>query len=264
MTLHPDRPLDCDTALAWLEQTLEEDTDQELEIDALLARATAGDWSSEAEFLQFFKAISIAVAESACQDPETETAALFDRDVSASLYLGSPFFALWQKALATKHPLLQQAIDISGWESDLDPSLEELPLLMLLPLAFTYEQPLFAALRNRVLPELSKDEEEFMIWVVTCLQPGSFDGTYPQEISLVPSARVLVELLEDWRLHEAIWSPEWIGQILQSPYASQEVKDQIALVLKGEDPNDPQAWQEFAAEQWSEVDMAKALHHCEA
>jgi hypothetical protein len=150
-------------------------------------------------------------------------------------------------------------VSIGDWDTEIDCGIEELSLISLIPLATAYELPLFEALRNNVLDSLTEPQEEFLGYVAAMLGPGYYDEAIPPEILSIPSSKIVSEILEDWTQYRDLWIPEHIIRLLESPYADHKVKQLIALVLRGDDQNDPDGWNEQVSDSWTDGEIAEAL-----
>ena len=256
-------PLTCESAIMSLRAALIQAEEDDLDTDDVMRGFTNLEWQSDVEFLDFFEQISIEIAQSAARDPDQETAEIFGRPIYYGLSLGSPYFSLWEQAFKTSSPRLTEMINIEEWETDIASEIEELSLIMLIPLAAAYEQPIFESLRNRVVIDPSEAEEEFLGYVAAALAPGYFEGTLPPEILNIPSARVLCEILEDWSQYRDLWTPSIIEDFLSSRdsanYISKEVRGLIARVLKGEDPYNLDEWERHREDYWTDDEVDEIL-----
>jgi len=257
-------PQTCDSTIAWIKRLFSDPLYDDVDIDEIVRLAAESEWASDVELLNFFRAISIELAKTACRSSDEETASIFDRSIYYGLSLWSPYFTLWERSFATKSELLYANISTSGWETELDPGVDELSLICLIPLATAYEHPLFEALRNNTLglDGLSVAQEEFLGYVAAMLGPGYYDGTLPTEIVNIPSSKILGEILEDWTQYPDIWTPELIVGILESSFADQKIKELIATVLRGEEVNDPDRWEEHKENEWTDNEIKGALSLC--
>lgn len=259
-------PLTCESAIMSLKAALIKAEEDDLDTDDVMRGFTNLEWQSDDEFLDFFEQVSIEIAQSASRDPDQETAEIFGRPIYYGLSLGSPYFSLWEQAYKTSSPRLTEMINIEEWETDIAREIEELSLIMMMPLAAAYEQPIFESLRNRVVIDPSDAEEEFLGYVAAALAPGYFEGTLPPEILNIPSARVLCEILEDWSQYRDLWNPSNIEEFLSSKdsanYISKEVKGLIARVLKGDDPYNQDEWERHREEYWTDDEVDEVLRLC--
>jgi hypothetical protein len=143
--------LTCAEALEWLQGTLNDPDNEDLDPDEAMSAILESDWKSEEEFLEFFKEISIELAKTASESPDCDTARLFDKELISALTLWSPYYKLWEKAFETKSPALQEDIDIQEWETDISPAVETIKLINMIPLAMAFEFQIAEALRNRTI-----------------------------------------------------------------------------------------------------------------
>ena len=256
--------LTCAEALEWLEGTLNDPENGDLDADEAMNSILEREWETEAEFLEFFKQISIELAKTACKSWEEETASLFDCEVGNSLNLWSPYYKLWEKAFITKSPALREQIDIQEWGSEIPPETEELVLIQMIPLAMAYERPVLEGLRNRTIEVTTPAEEEFMAWLAVSLNPSTYEmHPLPVEIVNIPSSKVLTEIFEDWSMYKDIWNPMTIKMSLDSEYADDNIKTLIARVLKGESDYNPEEWEEHQAAYWTDEEIEEVLSLCE-
>jgi hypothetical protein len=258
----PPSPLSSASACEWLQAFLDDPANEECDVDSVLDQVVSGDWVSPDEMFSFFKEVSIQLAQTACKDPNTETASLFGRSIYYGLSLGSPYYTLWEKAFLSKNPSLHEAISTESWEVDLDSGIDEIELICLIPLATAYELPLFEQLRNHSISDVNESREEFLGYVAAMLGPGYYDGTLPVEILSVPSSKVASEILEDWTQYMDVWQPEVIESFLESEFADARCKQLISRVLRGEDEVDPESWQEHREEYWEDEQIETALSLC--
>jgi hypothetical protein len=232
-------------------------------MDELMNQVVSSEWISHDEMLAFFREVSIQLAQTACKDPDSETASLFGRQIYYGLSMGSPYYELWEKAYLTQSPNLQDAISTEDWDVAIDSGITEIPLICLIPLASAYELPLFEQLRNCSISELNEPREEFLGYVAAMLTPGYYGGTLPVEILNVPSARVASEILQDWTQYVDLWQPDNIESFLESEYADTQSKQLIARVLQGESDVDPEGWDEHRDEYWDDDQVERLLSLCE-
>jgi hypothetical protein len=258
----PPSPLTNATASEWLQSLLSDPANEECDLDFVVDQVVSSEWTSPEEFFAFFREVSIQLAQTACKEPNTETASLFGRPIYYGLSMGSPYYMLWEKAFLSKNSSLHEAISADGWEVDLDASITELELICLIPLATAYELPLFEQLRNHSLEELDEPRGEFLGYVAAMLGPGYYDGTLPVEILSVPSSKLASEILQDWTQYMDLWVPEAIETFLESEYADDDCKQLIARVLQGEDDVDPEGWEEHRDEYWEDEQIDNALSLC--
>ena len=186
--------LSCNEALEWLESTIQNPENEDLDVDEPMRILLGKEWISEKEFFDFFKEISTQIASSASKSFNEETAEIFGIKILSGLSLYSPYYQLWEKAFATKSPGLQEEISVQDWDGELDPSIETMPLVSLIPHAMAYEPTIFEAIRNRTIIDLTYNQEEFLGYLVSSLLPGYFDGPLPVEIIHIPSTRILSEI----------------------------------------------------------------------
>ena len=246
----------------WLKSILEDPENEDIDFDGIMDSAVANEWSSDNDFLSFFRFISIELAKTACKSPNEETAELFGRPIYYGLSLGSPYYQIWEKAFLLKSPVLHESISTEDWEVDLDSGIEEIDLICLIPLATAYELPIFEQLRNRSITELDEPREEFLGYLAAMLGVGYYDGTLPVEILNIPSSKISCELLEDWTQYRDLWQPEVLESFLESDTADETAKALIRKVLSGEDEVDPEAWEEQLEEYWSEEDVERLSSLC--
>ena len=261
-SLQPPSPLSNVIACEWLQSLLSDPANEECDLDFVVDQVVSSEWSSPEEFFAFFREVSIQLAQTACREPNTETASLFGRPIYYGLSMGSPYYALWEKAFLSKSSSLHEAISTDGWEVDLDASIAELELICLIPLATAYELPLFEQLRNHSIAEHDEPREEFLGYVAAMLSPGYYDGTLPVEILSVPSSRLASEILQDWTQYRDLWVPEVIESFLESEFADDDCKQLIARVLQGEEDIDPEGWKEQRDEYWEDEQIENALSLC--
>ena len=246
----------------WLKSILEDPENEDIDFDEIMDSVIVNEWSSDDEFLSFFRFISIELAKTACKSPNEETAELFGRPIYYGLSLGSPYYQLWEKAFPLKSPVLHESISTEDWEVDLDSGIEEIDLICLIPLATAYELPIFEQLRNRSITELDEPREEFLGYLAAMLGVGYYDGTLPVEILNIPSSKISCELLEDWTQYRDLWQPEVLESFLESDTADETAKGLIRKVLSGEDEVDPEAWEEQLEEYWTEEDVERLSSLC--
>ena len=255
--------LTCAEALEWLQGTLNDPDNEDLDPDEAMSAIFEKEWETEEEFLGFFKEISIELAKTASKDPDHESASLYGRELYYALSLWSPYYKIWEKAFETKSPLLKENIDIQDWKTDIAREIETLKVIDMIPLAMAYEYPIFEALRNRAISDLTYSQEEFMGYLASSLMPGYYDGTIPIEIIHIPSSRILGEIFEDWMMYQDLWTPEIIREVLESEYADHSVKEKIAQVLRGESDSDPESWDMHRESEWTDEDIEDILQLCE-
>jgi hypothetical protein len=255
-------PLTSAIACDWLRAMLNDGAGEDVEMDSIMDQVVSGQWASQEEMLAFFKEVSIQLAQTACSDPNTETASLFDHPIYYGLSIGSPYYRLWEKAFLTRSPALHESISTEGWDVDFDSDISEIDLICLIPLATAYELPLFEQLRNNIIDEIDEPQEEFLGYVAGMLGLGYYDGTLPVEILNIPSSRIIAEILEEWTQYRDLWLPDIIESFLKSEYADDVCKQQIARVLRGEDDIDPEGWEEHREEYWEEGQIENILAMC--
>lgn len=259
----PQNPLSCEEAIDSLKAALIRAEEDDVDTDDVMREFTNLQWQSEDEFLDFFEQVSIEIAQSASMQPNQQTAEIFGSPIYYGPYLGSPYYSLWEQAFKTKSPRLQKMINIEEWETEIAPEINELSLIMMIPLATAYELPIFESLRNRVKVDPSEPEEEFLGYMAAALAPGYFDDTLPIEILNIPSARVLCEILEDWLQYRDLWTPSVLRSFLfykdSAKYITGDVLGLIARVLKGEDPYNPDEWESQKEEYWSDEEVQEIL-----
>jgi hypothetical protein len=256
--------LTCAEAIEWLQGTLNDPDNEDLDPTEAMSTILERDWKSEEEFLEFFKEISIELAKTACESWSEETARLFDREVGYSLNLWSPYYKLWEKAFNTKNPALKEPINIQEWDSEIPPETEELEPIQMIPLAMAYECPILEGLRNRTIEVTTTAEEEFLAWFAVSLEASTYDMyPLPTEIVNIPSSKVLAEIFEDWSMYKDIWDPMTIKMALDNKYADENIKSLIARVLRGESDYNPEEWEEHREEYWSDEEIEKVLSLCE-
>lgn len=260
--LNPPYPLTSESACEWLRSALTDPANEDCDMDELMDQIVSGNWISQDEILTFFKEVSIQLAQTACTDPNTETANLFGRPIYYGLSLGSPYYELWEKAFLTKSPALQEAISIEDWDTDIDSGITEINLIYLIPLATAYELPIFEQLRNHSITDLNSSREEFLGYVAAMLTPGYYDGTLPVEILSIPSSRVASEILEDWTQYRDLWQPDIIECFLESEFADSRCKQLIAKVLQGEEDADPEGWDSHRDDYWVDDQIERSLALC--
>jgi hypothetical protein len=258
----PPCPLTSAGACDWLRSVLADPANEECDMDELMDQIVSGEWISQDEILSFLKEVSIQLAQTACKDPNTETAHLFGRPIYYGLSLGSPYYQLWEKGFLTRSPALQEAVSTEDWDVDIDSGITEINLICLIPLATAYELPLFEQLRNRSVSELNEPREEFLGYVAAMLTPGYYEGTLPVEILNVPSSRVASEILEDWTQYRDLWQPDIIESFLETEFADSRSKQLIARVLQGEDDIDSDSWDEHRDEYWEDDQIERVLTLC--
>jgi hypothetical protein len=258
----PPLPQTFQGTVDWLKSILEDPENEDTDFDSIMDSVIANEWSSDDEFLSFFRFISIELARTACKSPNEETAELFGRPIYYGLSLGSPYYQLWEKAFLLKSPVLHESISTEDWEVDLDSGIEEIDLIGLIPLATAYELPIFEQLRNRSITELDEPREEFLGYLAAMLGVGYYDGTLPVEILNIPSSKICCELLEDWTQYRDLWQPEVLESFLESDTADETAKGLIRKVLSGEDEVDPEAWEEQLEEYWTEEDVERLSSLC--
>ena len=249
--------LKASTAIAWLKHKVAESLEEYSPIDQYLELLINGAWSSEGEFLGFFRDISVHIAGTACEDSGEATATLFERDISDDLSLGSPYSALWEKALLTKSGLLEEEINLRDEEGFSDIFAESIPVIGLIPLAFAHER----ALHNQILhgglgriSPVTELQEQFLSAFADYSGNGYFDGPYADvEMAAMPSSRVLAQMLEDCHSHQQLWKPDILEMILGSEFCDIEVRNNIQRGLSGEsarrDGCEPE-WQEHLDTYW--------------
>jgi len=255
--------LTCAEALEWLQGTLNDPDNEDLDPDEAMSAILEREWETEAEFLEFFKEISIELAKTASESPDCDTASLFGKELTSALTLWSPYYKLWEKAFETKSPALQEDIDIQEWETDISPAVETIKLINMIPLAMAFEFQITEALRNRTIEDLSPAEEEFLAWFAVSLYPGTYDGQLPVEIVNIPSSKVLAEIFEDWSMYKDIWDPMTIKMALDNKYADGNIKMLVARVLQGDSDYNPEEWEEHREEYWSDEEIEEVLSLCE-
>jgi hypothetical protein len=255
--------LTCAEALKWLQGTLNDPDNEDLDPDEAMSAILEREWETKAEFLEFFKQISIELAKTASKNCDDESVCLYGRNLSYSLSMGSPYYKLWEKAFNTKSPLLNSEIDIQEWGTYAAVETEQMKLVNMIPFAAAYSHPIFEALRNQAIEEPSSAEEEFLAWLAVSLQPGFYDGYLPIEIVNIPSSKVLAEIFEDWSMYEGIWNPDALQLALESQYADANIKNLIARVLRGESDYNPEEWEEHREEYWSDEEIEEVLSLCE-
>lgn len=258
----PPSPQTCAGTVEWIKRTLSDPENEDCDVDDVIREVANAEWQSENELIDFFRILSIELAQTACRTPYEETAELFGRSINYGLSLWSPYYAIWEQAFKTKSSRLQDSIDITEWESDIDSGIEELSLVCLIPLATAYEQPLFETLRNKTIIDPTSNQEEFLGYVAAMLGPGYYDGDLPTEIINIPSTKILCEILEDWCQYRALWNPEVIKDLLASDHANDEVKRLVAQVLQGESNSEPEEWDEHREEYWTTEDLEDVLKMC--
>jgi hypothetical protein len=259
----PPLPQTFQATFDWLKSILEDPENEDVDFDGIMDSVVVNEWSSDDEFLSFFRFISIELAKTACKSPNEETAELFGRPIYYGLSLGSPYYQLWEKAFLSKSPVIHESIPTEDWEVDLDSGIEEIDLICLIPLATAYELPIFEQLRNCSIAELDEPREEFLGYLVSMLGVGYYDGTLPVEILNIPSSKICCELLQDWTQYRDLWQPENLETFLESDTADETAKGLIRKVLSGEDEVDPEAWEEQLEECWTEEDVEKILALCD-
>jgi len=247
----------------WLKSILEDPENEDVDFDSIMDSVVVNEWSSDDEFLSFFRFISIELAKTACKSPNEETAELFGSPIYYGLSLGSPYYQLWEKAFLLKSPVLHESIPIEDWEVDLDSGIEEIDLICLIPLATAYELPIFEQLRNCSITELDEPREEFLGYLVSMLGVGYYDGTLPVEILSIPSSKICCELLEDWTQYRDLWRPDILESFLESNIVDSHARELIKKVLSGSDDIDPEGWEEQLEEYWSAEDVERLLALCD-
>lgn len=255
--------LTCAEAIEWLQGTLNDPDNEDLDPDEAMSAILEREWETEAEFLEFFKQISIELAKTASRDPDDESASLYGKPLYYALNLWSPYYDIWEKAFNTKSPLLKEDIDIQDWGTYVATEVGALKAITMIPLATAHELPIFEALRNRAISDLSYSQEEFMGYLASSLMPGYYDGTIPIEIIHIPSSRILGEIFEDWMTYQDLWTPETIREVLESEYADQSVKEKIAKVLRGQSDSDPESWDMQRELEWTDEELEDILQLCE-
>jgi len=255
--------LTCAEALEWLQGTLNDPDNEDLDPTEAMSTILERDWKSEEEFLEFFKEISIELAKTASRDPDHESASLYGMPLYYALGLWSPYYEIWEKAFNSDSPLLNEDIDIQDWGTYVAREVGTLKPITMIPLAMAHELPIFEALRNRAISDLTYSQEEFMGYLASSLTPGYYDGTIPIEIIHIPSSRILGEIFEDWMICQDLWTPEVIREVLESEYADQSVKEKIAKVLRGESDSDPESWDMHRESEWTDEDLEDILQLCE-
>lgn len=254
--------LTCAMALEWLQETLNNPENEDLDPDMAMRAILEREWKTDAEFLEFFKQISIELARTASRDPGSETASLYGRQLYYALNLFSPYYEIWEKAFKTESPLLDEDIDILEWETYVAREIETLKPIIMIPLATAYESPIYEALRNRAIEAPTPPQEEFLAWLAVSLQPGYYEGDIPIEIVNIPSSKVLAEIFEDWSMYEGIWNPDTIKLALESEYADANIKILISRVLLGESEYNQDAWQVHREEYWTDDQIEEVLSLC--
>ena len=254
--------LTCSEALAWLERTLNDSDNEDLDPDGAMSAILERAWKTEEELLEFFKQISIELASTATQSADYSTAALFGVDLPYNLGFDSPYQKLWEKALHTNSPTFEEEISLEEWDTCIDSGIERIPAACLIPLATAYEQPLFEDLRDNTERSLTSDQEEFLSYVVSMLSSGYFENEIPIEIINIPSSKILTEIFYDWTSRSELWIPDVIRKLLESDYAKNEVKAQISSQLKGEQVEEKEAWEEHLEYHWTSDDIEEILSLC--
>ncbi len=253
-------------AMDWLEGKITESLEEYEPIDEHLEMLVTGNWESEEEFLHFFKAFSIHIAGTACENSGESSATLFSRDISDDLLLSSPYSALWEKAVLTNSSLLNEKIDLCDEEGFTDIFVDEIPLIGLLPLAYAYERALHSQILHggfgRINP-LTDLQERFLGEFADYSGTGYFDGPYADvEMAAMPSSKILCQMLEDWQSHQQLWKPSLINVILSSEFCDYHVKGNIERVLAGAgasaDGSDDE-WQDYFGEHWSTEEHGEIL-----
>jgi hypothetical protein len=266
-TFELNSPQTCQSTIEWIKKIISDPLHEETNMDDIVSQVVEKPWASENELLEFFKIISIELARTATASSEEETASIFGKSIYYGLSINSPYFRLWELCYRTSSEILQAAISIRDWDTELDKDIGELELISLIPLATAYELPIFESLRNYTLDSLTDSQEEFLGYVAAMLSPGYYDGILPAEILNIPSSKILCEILEYWDQYPDLWTPEHIIGLLSStyasPYVNQELKDMIKHVLQGNDENDPDRWGEHRAEYWSNVEISEAISLCD-
>ena len=255
-------PQTSQLTIKWIKQVLSDPLYEEVDMDDIMRVVTEKEWLSEAELIDFFKVISIELAQTATKSSGSESASIFERSIFYGLSIYSPYYTLWEKCFLTRSERLRESVSIREWDTEVDGGIEELSLITLIPLATAYELPLFEALRNNVLDSLTEPQEEFLGYVAAMLGPGYYDGEVPPEILNIPSSKILSEILEDWTQYRDLWTSECLTRLLESPYADQEVRRLIAKVLQGDDENDPDGWNEHVEYYWADGEIAEVLSLC--
>jgi len=255
-------PLTSASTISWLKRIFSDPLYEEINTSDLMWIATDKEWLSDDELLSFFRVVSIELAKTASQSSSNETAKIFGRPIYYGLSLSSPYYRLWEMSFLTRSERLYEAIPILEWETELDSGIEELSLISLIPLAAAYELPLFEQLGNKAFDSLTEAEEEFLGYVAAMLGPGYYDGSIRSEILNIPSSKILCEIMEDWTQYRDLWTPEYIGELLESRFADQRVKSLVAKVLRGEDCNDPDEWIEHKSSCWTDEEISEALSLC--
>lgn len=264
-SLSKQQPLTSKAALEWLQSIVGQsgESDDYIEVDEAMGEILECDWSSDEEYLEFFKEISTELARSATLTHEEETACLFSTNQLCVLDLDSPYYRLWERAVRSESLLLKEEISLEEWDTCLDSGITLLPLLALLPLATAYEDGLFKALRQRAIKSLSPEQEQFMCYVVSMLSSGYFEGEIPLEIIYAPSPKVLAEIFYDWTSLAGLWLPHIVKEALASEHADSEVREQIAAHLRYVDVADEDSWREHLDFHWSDADIEEILQLCE-
>jgi hypothetical protein len=255
--------LTCAEALKWLEGTLNDPDNEDLDPDEAMRAILERDWETEEEFLEFFKQISIELARTATQSADYSTASLFGVDLPCNLGLDSPYQKLWEKALHTNSQKFKEEVSTARWNTCIDSGIDRIPASCLIPLATAYEESLFEQLRSKSIQSLTSDQEIFLGYVTSMLSSGYFESEIPEALINIPSSKVLAEIFYDWTSHSKLWVPYVIKEVLKSEYADKEVKAQISNHLKGEQVEEEEAWQEHLEYYWSSEDIEEVLSLCE-
>jgi hypothetical protein len=255
-------PLTAGSTISWIKSVFSDPLYEEIDTDDIMSVVIDKEWLSDDELLKFFRVVSIELAQSASQSSSEETARIFGRPIYYGLSLSSPYYRLWEKSFLTRSEQIYEAVQIGEWTTELDPGIDELRLISLIPLATAYELPLFEQLRNNVLNSLTEPEEEFLGYVAGMLGPGYYDGGLLPEILNIPSSKILCEIMEDWTQYRDLWTPEYIGELLKSRFTDQKVKALVAQVLRGDDCNDPDEWIEYRSSYWTDEEISEALSLC--
>lgn len=95
-SLTKQQPLTSKAAIEWLQSIVGQsgESDDYIEVDEAMGEILECDWSSDEEYLGFFKEISTELARSATLTHEEETACLFSTNQLCVLDLDSPYYRL--------------------------------------------------------------------------------------------------------------------------------------------------------------------------
>ena len=264
----PPIPQSSVSTLAWIEQAIQDDIDEETDIEDLISIAVDNEWQSTNELLSFHRHIAEELAETATRSADEETACIFGRTLYSSLRMYSPWAKLWELVYSTNDPSLRHDVSISAWDQSYsrDIEVDSVFVINLIPLAFSYEFPIFDQLGNSGIVDLSDIEEEFLGHIAAMVAPGYCEEPSNGELIRMPSAKILYEILDSAASYSWWWKPEYIREVVTSEYADDKVKNLVAKVIADEENDEDSSalwneWKEDSGE-WDDETISEVLELC--